>query len=337
MELKPGKIPENILKRSVLGKISGKRPEVLLGSGVGEDCCVLAHFSDEVFVMSTDPITAAEKNTGDLAVLVTANDLASAGAEPVGILLTVLLPVGTTEEDISSLMGEVTDKCRELSIEIMGGHTEITDVVKKPLLSVTGVGKCPKDRVITTGGAKPGMDLIVTKAIGLEGTSIIASEHRKELLTKLPADLIDRAASFINEISVVEDGLTAAAAGASAMHDVTEGGIYGALWELAEASDVGLDCDLKKIPIRQETVEICGHRSPEREGNRGFLHRADDGRKGSGHPLRRYGPLSDSAGYRRTAQGAGFEMKVQAAVWKKQNCCVLCCKTDIIPAHGVLH
>ncbi len=257
MELKPGKIPENILKRSVLGKISGKRPEVLLGSGVGEDCCVLAHFSDEVFVMSTDPITAAEKNTGDLAVLVTANDLASAGAEPVGILLTVLLPVGTTEEDISSLMGEVTDKCRELSIEIMGGHTEITDVVKKPLLSVTGVGKCPKDRVITTGGAKPGMDLIVTKAIGLEGTSIIASEHRKELLTKLPADLIDRAASFINEISVVEDGLTAAAAGASAMHDVTEGGIYGALWELAEASDVGLDCDLKKIPIRQETVEIC--------------------------------------------------------------------------------
>lgn len=257
MELKPGKIPENILKRSVLGKISGKRPEVLLGSGVGEDCCVLAHFSDEVFVMSTDPITAAEKNTGDLAVLVTANDLASAGAEPVGILLTVLLPVGTTEEDISSLMGEVTDKCRELSIEIMGGHTEITDVVKKPLLSVTGVGKCPKDRVITTGGAKPGMDLIVTKAIGLEGTSIIASEHRKELLTKLPADLIDRAASFINEMSVVEDGLTAAAAGASAMHDVTEGGIYGALWELAEASDVGLDCDLKKIPIRQETVEIC--------------------------------------------------------------------------------
>ena len=257
MELKPGKIPENILKRSVLGKISGKRPEVLLGSGVGEDCCVLAHCSDEVFVMSTDPITAAEKNTGDLAVLVTANDLASAGAEPVGILLTVLLPVGTTEEDISSLMGEVTDKCRELSIEIMGGHTEITDVVKKPLLSVTGVGKCPKDRVITTGGAKPGMDLIVTKAIGLEGTSIIASEHRKELLTKLPADLIDRAASFINEISVVEDGLTAAAAGASAMHDVTEGGIYGGLWELAEASDVGLDCDLKKIPIRQETVEIC--------------------------------------------------------------------------------
>lgn len=257
MELKPGKIPENILKRSVLGKISAKRPEVLVGSGVGEDCCVLAHGSDEVFVMSTDPITAAEKNTGSLAVLVTANDLASAGAEPVGILLTVLLPAGATEEAISSLMGEVTDKCRELSIEIMGGHTEVTDVVTKPLLSVTGVGKCRRDRVITTGGAEADMDLIVTKAIGLEGTSIIASEHREELLTKLPADLIDRAASFIDEISVVEDGLTAAAAGASAMHDVTEGGIYGALWELAEASGVGVDCDLRKIPIRQETVEIC--------------------------------------------------------------------------------
>ncbi len=257
MELSAGKIPESLLARAVVGKIEVKRPEVLVGSSIGEDCAVLAQNSDDVYVLSTDPITAAEKNTGSLAVLVTANDLASAGAEPVGILLTVLLPEGSTDEALSGLMDEVAGKCSELNIQIVGGHTEVTDVVKKPLLSVTGVGRCLRDRVITTGGAKPGMDLIVTKAVGLEGTSIIASEHREELRTRLPEELIDRAAGFLSEISVVEDGLTAAAAGAAAMHDVTEGGIYGALWEMAEASGVGLDCTLEKIPIRQETVEIC--------------------------------------------------------------------------------
>lgn len=257
MELNTGKIPESLLKRAVFGKLAGKRPEVLVGSSVGEDCAVLAENADEVYVLSTDPITAAEKNTGALAVLVTANDLASAGAEPVGILLTVLLPIGSTEEILADLMDEVTAKCSALNIQIMGGHTEVTDVVKKPLLSVTGVGKCPAERIITTGGALPDMDLIVTKTVGLEGTAILASEHREELLTKLPEDLVDRAAGFLSEISVVEDGLAAAAAGAAAMHDVTEGGIYGALWEMAEASGVGLECTLEKIPIRQETVEIC--------------------------------------------------------------------------------
>lgn len=257
MELSVGKIPESVLKRAVVGKISVCRPEVLVGSGVGEDCAVLSPGEDEVYVFSTDPITAAEKNTGALAVLITANDLASAGAEPVGLLLTVLLPKGSTDEVLLALMEEVTAECAARNIQIVGGHTEVTDVVTKPLLSVTGIGKCRRDRVITTGGAEPDMDLIVTKAMALEGTSIIASEHREELLTRLPADLVDRAAAFLSEISVVEDGLTAAAAGAAAMHDVTEGGIYGALWEMAEASGVGIDCRLEKIPIRQETVEIC--------------------------------------------------------------------------------
>lgn len=255
--MKIGKIPENVLKRSVFKQIRTKRPEVLVGAGVGEDCAVMKLADDEVFVLSTDPITGTVKDVGELAVHITANDLASAGAEPIGLLLTALLPETIEEADIREIMAEVEHACAKLNIQVMGGHTEITRAVNQPVISVTGVGKAKKDRVITTSGAKPGQDIVLTKWIGIEGTSIIAKEKEEELKHRFPVPFIDKAKAFDEWISVVEDGKIAAAMGAAAMHDVTEGGIYGALWELAEASGIGLEVDLKAIPIRQETVEIC--------------------------------------------------------------------------------
>ena len=127
----------------------------------------------------------------------------------------------------------------------------------RPLLSVTGIGRVRKDKFVPTGGAHPGEDLIVTKAIGIEGTYIIATEHEKELLETLPESLIKRAQGFIKDISVVDEGLLAGRYGVSAMHDITEGGIYGALWEMCEASGVGCEVDIKRIPVRQETIEIA--------------------------------------------------------------------------------
>ena len=255
--MKVGKIPESVLKRSVFKQIRTKRPEVLVGAGVGEDCAVMKLADDEVFVLSTDPITGTVKDVGELAVHITANDLASSGAEPVGLLLTALLPESIEEADIRKIMSEVEQACSRLNIQVMGGHTEITRAVNQPVISVTGVGKAKADRVITTGGARPGQDIVLTKWIGIEGTSIIAREKEEELKKRFPIPFIDKAKSFDEWISVVEDGKLAAAMGATAMHDVTEGGIYGALWELAEASGIGLEIDLKAIPIRQETVEIC--------------------------------------------------------------------------------
>jgi len=253
-----GKVPEVVLKRSVIGKTRVcKREEVLMGSAVGEDCAALELPEGYVFVCSTDPITAAKENTGRLAVSVTANDLASAGAEPLAIMLTILLPAGSSEELLSSLMSEVSEQAGLLNIEIIGGHTEVTDTVVRPLLSVTGIGRVKKEKFVPTGGAHPGEDLIVTKSVGIEGTYIIATEHEKELSESLPESLIKRAQGFIKDISVVKEGLIAGEYGASAMHDITEGGIYGALWELCESSGVGCEVDIKKIPIRQETIEIA--------------------------------------------------------------------------------
>ncbi len=254
-----GKVPETILKRSVFQQIHTRRKEVLVGAGVGEDCAVMQLSSDEVFVLSTDPITGTQKDMGKLAIQITANDLASAGAQPVGVLLTVLLPPTAEESLIRQLTKEVDSACEELRIQVMGGHTEITKAVNQPLISVTGVGKVKKDHLVTTGGAQVGDDVVVSKWVGIEGTSIIAKEKEQELLTRFSRPFVQEAKDFDKYLSVVPEAMAAVRSGVSAMHDVTEGGIYGALWELAEASKVGLEIDLKAIPIRQETVEICEH------------------------------------------------------------------------------
>ncbi len=255
--MKIGKVPENVLKRAVFKQVHHRRPEVILHAGVGEDCAAAMLEPDEVFVFSTDPITGAEQGMGTYAVHITANDLASAGAEPVGILTSILLPPGTREIKLRRIMEEIETACSELQMEVMGGHTEITDVVNKPVITVTGVGKVRQAKIVSTAGLHPGDELVMTKWAGLEGTAILAAEHREDLVQKLPEGLVDTAAGFIQYLSVVPDAAVAVQTGVTAMHDVTEGGIFGALWEMGEASGVGIVTDIQKIPIRQETVEIC--------------------------------------------------------------------------------
>jgi hydrogenase maturation factor len=208
-------------------------------------------------VLSTDPITGTARDIGNLAIQITLNDLASAGAEPVGVMLTFLLPEKFSEAKLRAVMEQAAEAAEAANVQIMGGHTEVTPVVNQPVISVVGVGKAKRDRLISTAGARPGMDVIVTKWIGLEGTSIIAKEKEAALLERYPKQLVEEAKSFDRYLSVLPEAAIAVESGVSAMHDVTEGGIFGALWEMAESSGVGLEIDLKKIPIRQETVEVC--------------------------------------------------------------------------------
>ena len=252
-----GKISETVLKRSILNQIKHRREEVLVGPGVGEDCSVIELGNDEVFVISTDPITGTTEDIGTLAVHITANDISSNGAEIVGIMLTILLPVGSKETELRDIMKEIETVCAKLNIEVMGGHTEITAAVNQPIITVTGVGKMPKEYMIKTAGVLPGQEIIMTKWAGLEGTAIIAKRKETELLSKYTKDFISGAKNFIEHISVVEEAKIARKMGVTSMHDVTEGGLYGALWELGEASGVGIEVDIKKITIKQETVEIC--------------------------------------------------------------------------------
>lgn len=252
-----GKVSENVLKRAVFQQIKHLRPEVLLHPAIGEDCSAIEAGPDEVLVFSTDPITGASKGIGSLAVHITANDIASSGAEPIGILVCAILPPRTREKKLHDLMEELTATANHLNIEVIGGHTEISDAVNRPVITVTGVGKAKKEQLISTGGLSPGDELVMTKWAGLEGTSIIAAERRQELSARLPEQLLDAAEQMREYISVIPEAAVAVQSGATAMHDVTEGGIFGALWEMGEASDVGIIADLEKIPIRQETVEIC--------------------------------------------------------------------------------
>ena len=252
-----GKVPESVLKRSIIKQIRTKREEIIVGAGVGEDCAAIELSDDEVFVTSTDPITGTSHDIGALSVYVTANDIASSGAEVIGIMLSVLLPEGTEEEELKSIMQQAEEVCAKLNIQTVGGHTEVTSVVNQPVITATGIGKVKKDKLIKTSGACVGDDVVVTKWIGLEGTSIIAREKEEELLKRFSPMFVDNAKGFSGYLSVVEDARLAVSVGVNAMHDITEGGIFGALWEIAEGSGTGLEINLLDIPVKQETIEIC--------------------------------------------------------------------------------
>lgn len=255
--MKIGKLPEPILIRSVLKQVKHRREEVLVGPAVGQDCAIVQVEPDEVLVMSTDPITGTVKDLGSHSIHITANDLAASGAEPIGVMLTVMLPDTVEEPEVKKMMQEAEATCKKLNMEVLGGHTEITNVVRQPLISVTGVGKIKKSHVITTLQVQPEQDIVVTKWIGLEATTILAKEREEELRKRFPAGIVDTAIGFDQFLSVVPESRIAMEHGVTAMHDITEGGVFGALWEMASGAGVGLEVDLKKIPIRQETVEIC--------------------------------------------------------------------------------
>lgn len=257
MAIKVGKISENVLKRSVLKQFSVKRPEILLGADIGEDCAALRVGEDEAIVLTTDPVSGSLEDIGELGVLGVLNDLASTGAEPVGLLITALLPEQIAEPQIREIAKQVEAQCKTYNVQMIGGHTEISRAVNEPILSVTGVGKIKEDGIITTGGASPGDDIVVTKWIGLKGTYLLASRKEAELRTRYPIGFIREAQEWKKYLCVIPEAAVAVKTGVTAMHDVTEGGIFGALWELAGASGVGLDIDIRKIPVRQETIEIC--------------------------------------------------------------------------------
>lgn len=255
--MKTGKVSETVLKRSVLHYIEKRRTEVWTGAAVGEDCAMVEADGDQVFVFSTNPVTGTGDDIGLYVLSRAANNLASAGAEPTGVMSTILLPERTEESELKKIMKQLEEAAAFLNMEIMGGHTEVTAAVKAPVLSVTGIGKAKKDGRLRTGGACPGQDVVLSKWIGIEGTARLAKAKEPELKERFSDAFIGQAQGLKRYISVIPEAAVAMKSGVSAMHDVSECGIFGALWEIAEASGVGLDIDLKKIPVRQETIEVC--------------------------------------------------------------------------------
>ena len=254
--MKPGKLdPERL--REIIGVYRGScRDEVLLVPSIGEDCSVLRIGSD-LAILSTDPITGASKNAGRLAVIVACNDVAACGGEPLGILVTILCPIGSDEGDFARIMSEVDIEAKAHGVQVLGGHSEVTAAVNTTVISTTVIGRPVNGRYITSSGAKCGDSIIVTKALGLEGTAILAEDCSTSLRRALPEALLIRAKGFIDELSVLREGMAAASGRVSAMHDITEGGILGALYEVTQASSVGYVIDVESLPIREETRRIC--------------------------------------------------------------------------------
>lgn len=254
-----GKIPPEILERIVMKPMAGskvKREDVILRPTTGEDCSAI-DLGGEICLLSTDPITGAAKDIGYLAVQINCNDIYSSGAEPMGVLLTVLLPPGSDEALLEEIMQGSLRAAEERNIEILGGHTEVTDAVTKPLISAAVIGKTRNRKILATGGAKAGQDLIMTKWAGTEGTAILAKEWEEGLRAYLSAEELQAAQEMKQFLSVGQESAIAFAHGATAMHDATEGGILGAVWEVAECSGLGVDVFVDCIPVKEETKKIC--------------------------------------------------------------------------------
>lgn len=257
--LPAGKLPGEMLG-NLLTKIRRDDPRVVVGPGVGEDAAFL-DFGDTLLVAKSDPVTFATDLAGWYAVQVNANDIACCGATPKWFLGTALLPVGITPGEVEQIFDQIAKACDALGVTMIGGHTEMTLGITRPIISGTMLGEVTKGKEVMTAGAQPGDSIILTKGIAIEGTSLLAREMRPQLEhAGVAPEVIDRASEYIHEpgISVVPQARAAqSAGGVTSMHDPTEGGLSTSLEEVAKASGTGILVDSEKVHVLPETVEIC--------------------------------------------------------------------------------
>ncbi|NMW84263.1 hydrogenase maturation protein [Peptoniphilus sp. AGMB00490] len=252
--MKIGKLKAELLEKYIFNNLSSNREEVIIKGGTGLDNAVL-DFGGDLIVASTDPITGASKNIGSLAINVSVNDVSCQCADPVGVLMTVLIPPSATIDDLKEIIDDANSTANKLNVDIVGGHTEITDAVNKILISTTVLGRVNKKIRPDIKSIKPGDVIAVSKYIGIEGTSIIAHDKSniKEVLNEEELKL---AISLSDEISVLKESRLASKYGVKHMHDITEGGLYGALWETGVAIDYGLATYYDNIPVLDVTKKV---------------------------------------------------------------------------------
>ncbi len=255
-KLNVGKLDNETLKRVVLDKIRCKNDWVLVKAGVGEDCAHL-DFGQEVCVLSTDPITASVEDIGRLAIHISCNDVAATGVRPFAITLVLLLPPGSELEDIEKIMADAATEAAQVGVEIAGGHTEVTPAVNQPVIIATALGKASKEAVLAREGILPRDRILLTKSAGLEGTAIIAADFGHKMQDLLSQEEWQEARSYADLTDVTAEGVLAGTIGVSAMHDVTEGGVLGAVWELCQVAKVGATIVEEAIPLTPVTKKIC--------------------------------------------------------------------------------
>lgn len=260
MRFPAGKLPASELKR-FLASIRLSDPAVVVGGAIGEDAAVIDPGGADLIAVKTDPITFATEDMGRYLLAVNGNDLATMGAEPRWLLVTALLPEGASREQVRGVFDSLLEACREAGVSLVGGHTEMTVNLDRPILVGCLLGTVRRDRLIRTAGARPGDAILLAGGVAIEGTAILAREHGPVLAARgVAPQTIERAARWLRTpgISVLPAArLLWPLKGLHAMHDPTEGGVATALQELAEAAGVGLRVDWRAVPVLDECRQIC--------------------------------------------------------------------------------
>jgi len=256
--LPAGKLPNDILGK-LLEDFAFEDPAVLINPGIGEDTAAVDVQEKEVLVLKSDPITFATDAIGQYAVLVNANDIATSGATPRWMLTTLLFPVDTTAAQIATVVADLVAVCRRWGITLCGGHTEITDAVRRPVISGMLTGTVSKKGLIDKKNIRPGNHLLLTKSVCVEGTSILAREMPQKLeALGIPPDELQHAQEMLAHISILPEASVAAEhAGVSGMHDVTEGGLATAVGEIGAACGCVIHVEMDRIPVYDVTRRIC--------------------------------------------------------------------------------
>jgi hydrogenase expression/formation protein HypE len=259
LPLSAGKLPNDLLD-NFLEEFDFHDPSVLINAGVGEDAAAVDIVHEEVLVMKSDPITFATDSIGQYAVLINANDIATSGAAPRWFLATLLFPPGVTPSAVRQTMHELESMCRRWNIALCGGHTEVTDAVTRPVITGMMAGTVTKERLIDKRNIQPGDSVLLTKALAVEGTAVIARDHgdRLRALGMAKSD-IEACKQLLSAISILEEAKIAGDSGwAVAMHDVTEGGLATALVELSIAGGYRIQINMDDIPVFEITQKMCG-------------------------------------------------------------------------------
>lgn len=254
-----GKLPGDMLA-DLLDAYPIDDPSVIVGPGVGMDAAAV-DVGGELLVVKSDPITFAQERAPLYLVNVNANDLACMGATPRWMLVTALLPEGRTDElMVKTLFAELNDACRDRGISLIGGHTEITQGLDRPILIGNLLGTVSPDRLLKPGGARPGDRILISRPVAIEGTALLACDARERLEPLVGAELLDRAAAFLDDpsISVRYDALALHSCGAvTALHDPTEGGLATGVRELAMSARLGAVISRANVPVMPETQAIA--------------------------------------------------------------------------------
>ena len=254
-----GKFPHSLLEK-LLQKPRVTDPRVLLGPGLGEDAAVI-DLAETLLIAKSDPITFATDRIGWYAVQVNANDIACMGGTPRWFLATLLVPESFSEDQAEEVFNQVLDACNAIDVTLIGGHSEVTYGIDRPIVSGSMLGEVTRDRLVKTGGALEGDSIVVTKGLAIEGTALLALERADDLRkVGISDDTITQCSNLLDGagISVLTDAQVACAtAQIHSMHDVTEGGLVTGLREIAAASGLGVAIEEGSIPVLPETFEVC--------------------------------------------------------------------------------